>query len=1179
MKTPSLSFRRNIFIATLHAFIVCLLIYSVPSAFAGMTMTFQPNQAGNQLVVTVVWDKSDEPLEGKSDFPDDAPVWTEVPYINYELVYDHAALLLTGGSDFLKGHGIGGVVSVPAGYGVNLYNYGSDGTDLYFFSTTTGGPAIPQTGSVVITVPVSGQPLAGFNLGSYNIHPDCTVTITNTPYVAPSPTTYGTGLTKSPSEISSFLELAGNTTSAERKFYFDTTPGHRYNLWRSTNLSDWEKVTGYPKVADSLSMEHDFPQQTREFFRVEPIDEQAPVITSQYPSVDGFAVGRFADLNIQLADVSGIDPSSVRLSVGASGEMQQGHAGLTIAGNTITYDSGDAALGTWGQTLTATLVVADTLGHSISHTWNFRLETLANVTPNLFVFGSVAAQRAGQLLPVSAASAVARQRDGRVPMTGADPWSISAVNPASVVITYTGDTPPIFVANTYLANRTPANVNDIFYRKISNVTHDAAAKTVTLGTVDVDFAEIVPDGAIEVNDQTIAYDVDQAGNIQRAISFDKTFTTEPVGFNRDGYGPVPLSGSPAFTLSLPVAHVTAKPTLRVALETRFGVLQEASIDSTLVVDAALTAALQLQGSVSSEASANLHAPVLRPVSLGSIGPVPVWVDLTYTTSIKAVAEASASVTLSGGWQRQFTCGAGVSYEKDRTPKVIYHSSSHDTGNLWQPIVLSGSASARARVSIEPKLDAKIWSIAGFWFSVDPGYETNVTANGALTFYPQNGTISPAGSLSATLSRGFGMNVQAGFSVLGLSGLPQYGPKPLIESAPSTYNFSSVQQIPLAFATPTANQTLRVLMGNAFTLHAEARGGPSPIQYRWYQNNRLVPGAVSPSFTVSKVQTGNQGTYTVRATQENTTVTSPQFEVTIVPIAQSDPLRFISPTVAQTFTKTIGESVSFEVVVAGGTGLYQYQWLKNGIPLPNQSSFSVIGFNSVSLADEGIYSVKVTAGGSTITSPEFSLNVVDPSVPVEILNDTFSGSALDSSKWTGTRSSVIVSGGLVVMRADVTDQFGILNSSQIPFNKVLPITLTRRVKLHYSNSYSIPSLHLNIGSLPKVMINYGNMAYGYAPHRPVWGIVGSRNNQHPHSVGTEADCFSLGNVIWDQWFEEKIVYNPNSGFVEHFVNNTLRGSFFAGLLPSNTSQTLTLRLDAGGWHTGHEHAMDWIIITQ
>ncbi len=115
-----------------------------------------------------------------------------------------------------------------------------------------------------------------------------------------------------------------------------------------------------------MSLEHTFAQQDKEFFSIEPIDEQAPTLVSQYPAVDGFAVGRFADLRIELKDATGIDPASIRLTVGDSGPLAPGAPGLTVSGNTITYDSGDAALGAWGVTLSATLVAADTLGHTLT---------------------------------------------------------------------------------------------------------------------------------------------------------------------------------------------------------------------------------------------------------------------------------------------------------------------------------------------------------------------------------------------------------------------------------------------------------------------------------------------------------------------------------------------------------------------------------------------------------------------------------------------------------------------------------------------------------------------------------------------------------------------------------------------------------------------------------------------
>lgn len=123
---------------------------------------------------------------------------------------------------------------------------------------------------------------------------------------------FGSFLTAAP-EIATQLDLSAATTPAARKFYFETIPGQRYSLWRSTNLLTWQEVAGFPKVADSMSLEHTFAQQDREFFSIQPIDEQAPTIVSQYPTVDGFAVGRFADLSIGLADATGINPASIRL--------------------------------------------------------------------------------------------------------------------------------------------------------------------------------------------------------------------------------------------------------------------------------------------------------------------------------------------------------------------------------------------------------------------------------------------------------------------------------------------------------------------------------------------------------------------------------------------------------------------------------------------------------------------------------------------------------------------------------------------------------------------------------------------------------------------------------------------------------------------------------------------------
>jgi hypothetical protein len=220
-------------------------------------------------------------------------------------------------------------------------------------------------------------------------------------------------------------------------------------------------------------------QQDKEVFSIQPIDEQAPTIVSQYPAVDGFAVGRFADLSLVLADATGIDPASVRLTVGASGQMASGAPGLTISGNTITYDSGDAALGTWGATISATLVAADTLGHTLTHTWSFRLEPEPQTAANVFVFGSPTAQRAGQRVSGPAA-ALAPAPAGPQKVVESPPWSIHEVLADRIVIAYQAGGTPAFTAGQLVCNLAPAKESEIFYRRVLSTSDDSVNLKLTV---------------------------------------------------------------------------------------------------------------------------------------------------------------------------------------------------------------------------------------------------------------------------------------------------------------------------------------------------------------------------------------------------------------------------------------------------------------------------------------------------------------------------------------------------------------------------------------------------------------------------------------------------------------------------------------------------------------------------
>ena len=87
---------------------------------------------------------------------------------------------------------------------------------------------------------------------------------------------------------------------------------------RSTNLQTWTTPPGFPAAAAGPAQAMPFATEgSARFFQVRELDEQPPVLLSQYPKDGGFAVPRFADLTLQFSDAAGLDPNSIRLTVGA----------------------------------------------------------------------------------------------------------------------------------------------------------------------------------------------------------------------------------------------------------------------------------------------------------------------------------------------------------------------------------------------------------------------------------------------------------------------------------------------------------------------------------------------------------------------------------------------------------------------------------------------------------------------------------------------------------------------------------------------------------------------------------------------------------------------------------------------------------------------------------------------
>lgn len=292
--------------------------------------------------------------------------------------------------------------------------------------------------------------------------------------------------------------------------------------------------------ASGLSMGHAFAPAPRKFFRIEPIDEQPPEVVFQYPLAGSISTGRFADIVVRFSDVTGVDPSSLSLTVGSAGPFTVEDAEMVFENETLIFDSGDSALGAYGELIIATMQVTDLIGNTTTFSWDFRLELEAQVDESVLVFGSPDAQRAGQRISGPAAALATRLATGPARMNEPPAWSIARVEVDRVVISYETTAPQGFAAGQLLCNLPPASADEVFYRRVLAVSDDGGASELTLMTEEAPLTDFVTQGSVEVNQDSVLYELDENGQFTQAHSpvraSSATFEWEfpQVGFNADG---------------------------------------------------------------------------------------------------------------------------------------------------------------------------------------------------------------------------------------------------------------------------------------------------------------------------------------------------------------------------------------------------------------------------------------------------------------------------------------------------------------------------------------------------------------------------------------------------------------------------------------------------------------------
>jgi formylglycine-generating enzyme required for sulfatase activity len=684
---------------------------------------------------------------------------------------------------------------------------------------------------------------------------------------------------------------------------------------QSTNLQSWSTAPGYPATANGPAQQMPFLTDGKaRFFRVRELDEQPPDIVNQYPQDGGFAVPRFANLTLQLSDVTGLDTNSLRLTVGDLGTFALTNVQLTLSNGVLTFlNGGSIPLGAWGTNVQATLVANDTLGNSGTNTWSFKLEVQPQVVTNLFVFGSPHAQRTGQRIGNIPTAALAA-RFGPIPMDDGDPWTLELVESNRLVLAYT-NTAPGFATNTYVCNLTPVRPEHIFNRKIIGITDDPGNQRLTLFTVEVPLTEIVTNGSASISSGSVVLQTGTNGAFVRAFEIGGTITFPRTGYSLDGAEfKLRTNGFESqingVTLSVgnqpDILRVTAEqlhwwltPRLQSSLEINFDGLQRfeaiasGNVSSALILNAdVLLVGLGTYDTKIYEIPASARPKTWMVIAVIGIPPfaVPVYATLGFNFEVTATAEARADLNFRFGLTQDADAAFGVTYTKP-TSRTWIHAFPYSPP-VVEPFTAAINGEASLKVSLKPKLEFLVYGLAGV--------SAGITPSGKIIF--AGGTSTPlSGRIEADVNLDVGLAGPAFEKIF----------DPLPHASYALWNdewYLFPDEAAIFFTQQPQSQTVQLDGSAYFSCTVAASGTPG---YQWYFNGVPLPGQTARTLLLPSVSYGHAGNYQVRVIAGNQTSNSAPATLTVVPAGVPSGMALV-PAGPFTMGDTFGEGYSYEL---------------------------------------------------------------------------------------------------------------------------------------------------------------------------------------------------------------------------------------------------------------------------
>ncbi|MFB6272695.1 MAG: FG-GAP-like repeat-containing protein [Salinibacter sp.] len=202
-------------------------------------------------------------------------------------------------------------------------------------------------------------------------------------------------------------------------------------------------------------------------------------------------------------------------------------------------------------------------------------------------------------------------------------------------------------------------------------------------------------------------------------------------------------------------------------------------------------------------------------------------------------------------------------------------------------------------------------------------------------------------------------------------------------------------------------------------------------------------------------------------------------------------------------------------------------------------------------------------------------------------DNFNDAFIDSRKWETTGRDgpngdrVVEEDGVMKVEVRETDNGGILNSKWIRVGTDTPIQISQETKVHYANDKFSGDLRVHIEGKPAQTfgVSYANYDYDGGQAESLFGIHLFRNAANPNNECCQDDVSEGIDGIWDQWFNEDLVYNPQTGELRYLVADTTAITYNVGSITEQDSINVRLEYQSWGWWTGHYIHLDDLSLTQ